>query len=112
MLLYLDISAEIRYRFWPGENEIGEGSGRGVAPLEGVVMSAITMAGLSASDAEEALVQVWLLLEEHRVASPEVAVKSLSDHVQIRFCFTLKEDADLVRSKLEDWAGKRGLRVH
>jgi hypothetical protein len=70
------------------------------------------MAGLSASDAEELLVQVWLLLEKHQLASPEVAVKSLSDHLQIRLRFTLKEDADLVGSKLEDWAVKRGLRVH
>jgi hypothetical protein len=75
-------------------------------------MSAITMAGLSASDAEEVLVQVWLILEKHQAASPEVAVKSLSDHLEIGLRFTLKEDADLVRSKLEDWAGKRGLRVH
>jgi hypothetical protein len=74
--------------------------------------SAVTMAGLSASDAEELLVQVWLLLEKHQLASPEVAVKSLSDHLQIRLRFTLKEDADLVGSKLEDWAVKRGLRVH
>src|SRR6267378_3928083 len=74
--------------------------------------SAVTMAGLSASDAEELLVQVWLLLEKHQVASPEVAVKSLSDRLQIRLRFTLKEDADLVGSKLEDWAVKRGLRVH
>ena len=75
-------------------------------------MSAITTAGLSASDAEEVIAQVWLLLEEHQIASPEVAVKSLSDHLQIRLRFTLKEDADLVRCKLKDWAGKRGLRLH
>jgi hypothetical protein len=72
-------------------------------------MSAITMAGLSASDAEKVLGQVWLLLEKHHVASPEMAVKSLSDHLQIRLRFTLKEDADLVRSELEDWAEKSGL---
>src|SRR6266404_9027746 len=75
-------------------------------------MSAITMAGLSASQAEKILVQVWLLLEKHQVASPEVAVKSLSDHLQIRLRFTLKEDAELVGSELKDWAGKQGLRVH
>ena len=75
-------------------------------------MSAITMAGLSASDAEEALVQIWLLLEEHQIASPEVAVKSHADHLQIRLLFTLGEDAHFVRSELEDWAGKRGLRMH
>jgi hypothetical protein len=73
----------------------------GCVRLEGVVMSAITMAGLSASDAEEVLVQIWLLLEEHRVASPEVAVKSLSDHLQIRLRFRSKEDADLIRSELQ-----------
>jgi hypothetical protein len=70
------------------------------------------MAGLSASDAEEVLVQVWLILEKHDVASPEMTVKSLSEHLQIRLRFMLKKDADLVRSKLEDWAGKHGLRVH
>jgi hypothetical protein len=74
--------------------------------------SAVTMAGISTSDAEELLVQVWLLLEKHQVASPEVAVKSLSHRLQIRLRFTLKEDADFVGSKLEDWAVKRGLRVH
>jgi hypothetical protein len=76
------------------------------------VWSSITMAGLSASDAEEVLVQVWLILEKHDVASPEMTVKSLSEHLQIRLRFMLKKDADLVRSKLEDWAGKHGLRVH
>jgi hypothetical protein len=79
---------------------------------EAALISAITIAGLSASDSEEVLVQVWLLLEQHQVASPEVAVKSLSDHPQIRLRFTLKEDADLVRSALKDWARKRGLRMH
>jgi hypothetical protein len=77
--------------------------------IEGVVMSAITMADLSASDAEELLVEVWLLLEKHQVASPKVAVKSLSNHLQIRLRFTLKQDADLVRSGLEDWTEKRGI---
>ncbi len=75
-------------------------------------MSAITMADLSASDAEEALVQVWLLLEKYRVASPEVVVISLSDRLQIRLFFTLKEDAKLVRARLKEWGGERGLRVH
>ena len=75
-------------------------------------MSAITMAGLSTSDAEEALVQVWLLLEKHQVASPEVVVISLSDRLQIRLFFTLKEDAKLVRARLKEWAGERGLRMH
>ena len=75
-------------------------------------MSAITMAGLSTSDAEKALVQVWLLLEKHQVASPEVVVISLSDHLQIRLFFTLKEDAKLVRARLTEWAGERRLRVH
>jgi hypothetical protein len=79
---------------------------------EAALISAVTIAGLSASDAEEVLVQVWLLLENHQVASPEMAVKSLSDHLQIRLHFTLEKDADLVRSGLKDWAGKRGLRVH
>jgi len=70
------------------------------------------MADLSASDAEEALVQVWLLLEKYRVASPEVVVISLSDRLQIRLFFTLKEDAKLVRARLKEWGGERGLRVH
>jgi hypothetical protein len=83
-----------------------------IADLDARLISTITIAGLSASDAEEVLVQVWLLLEEHQIASPEVAVKSLSDHLQIRLHFTLKKDADPVRSELKDWAGKRGLRVH
>jgi hypothetical protein len=72
----------------------------------------ITMAGLSTSDAEDILVHVWLLLEKHDVRSPEVAVKSRSEPLQLRLGFTLKEDADLVRSELEDWVEKRGLRVH
>ena len=75
-------------------------------------MSAITMADLSASDAEEALMQVWLLLEKYQVASPEVVVISLSDRLQIRLFFTLKEDAKLVRASLKEWAGERRLRVH
>ena len=72
-------------------------------------MSAITMTGLSASDAEEVLMQVWLLLEEHQVASPEVAVKPLSNHLQIRLRFRSEEDVDLIRSELKDWAKKSGL---
>jgi hypothetical protein len=72
----------------------------------------ITMAGLSTSDAEEILVQVWLLLEKHNVRSPEVTVKSFSAPLQLRLGFTLKKDADLVRSELYDWVEKRGLRVH
>jgi hypothetical protein len=72
----------------------------------------VTMAGLSTSDAEEILVQVWLLLEKHDVRSPEVAVRSFSEPLQLRLGFTLREDADLVRSELEDWVEKRGLRVH
>jgi hypothetical protein len=51
-------------------------------------MSAITMAGLSASDAEEA------------------------EHLQIRFFLTLNEDTDLVTAKLEEWAIQRGLDVN
>jgi hypothetical protein len=74
-------------------------------------MSAITMAGLSASDAEEALVQVWLLLEKHEVVSPEVVVVSISDHLRIRLFFALKKDADVVRLKLRDWAGVRRVPV-
>ena len=77
-----------------------------------VQTSVVIMADLSASDAEEVLAQVWLLLEKHQVASPHVAARSLSDHLQIRLRFALMEDADLVRSKLEEWAATRGLRVH
>jgi hypothetical protein len=80
--------------------------------VEMPIMSAITMADLSASDAEELIVQVWLLLEQQQVVSPEVVVKSLSDDLQIQLLFTLRGDADLVRSKLKDWAGNRGLRMH
>jgi hypothetical protein len=75
-------------------------------------MSAITMGGLSISDAEEALVQVWLILEKHQVASPEVAVQPRSDHHRICLFFSSKEDADLVRSKLKEWAEEHGSQVH
>jgi hypothetical protein len=75
-------------------------------------MSAITMTGLSASDAEEALVRVWLVLEKHEVASPEVVVISISDHLRIQLFFALREDADVVRLRLKDWVEVRGVPVH
>jgi hypothetical protein len=70
-------------------------------------MSAIMLAELSASDAENALVQIWLLLEKHEIASPEVVVVPISDHLRIRLIFASRSDAEVVRVKLRDWARQR-----
>jgi hypothetical protein len=74
-------------------------------------MSAIMLAELSASDAENALVQIWLLLEKHQIASPEVVVvpvsNRLSDRLRIRLIFASRRDAEVVRLKLGDWARQR-----
>ena len=70
-------------------------------------MSAIMLAELSASDAENALVQIWLLLEKHKIASPEVVVVPISDRLRIRLIFASRRDAEVVRLKLRDWARQR-----
>ena len=70
-------------------------------------MSAIIMAELSASDAENALVQIWLLLEERDIASPEVVVLPMSDRLRLRLIFASRSDAEVVRLKLRDWARQR-----
>jgi hypothetical protein len=75
-------------------------------------MSAIMMAELSASDAENALVQIWLLLEKHEIASPEVVVVPISDHLRIRLISASRSDAEVVRVKLRDWARQREAPIH
>jgi hypothetical protein len=75
-------------------------------------MSAIMMAELSASDAENALVQIWLLLEEHEIASPEVVVVPISDRLRLRLIFASRSDAEVVRLELRDWARQREAPIH
>ena len=70
-------------------------------------MSAIMLAELSASDAENALVQIWILLEKHKIASPEVVVVPMSDRLRLRLIFASRSDAEVVRLKLRDWAKQR-----
>jgi hypothetical protein len=67
-------------------------------------MSAITIAGLSASDAEEVLVQVWLLLEKYDIVSPEMTVKPLSEHPQIwhRFSYQSKVECGVEGKRSSD----------
>ena len=67
-------------------------------------MSAIMLAELSASDAENALVQIWLLLEKHEIASPEVVVVRISNRLRLRLIFASRSDAEVVRLELGDWA--------
>jgi hypothetical protein len=61
----------------------------------------VTLADLSESDAEKALVRIWLLLEKHEIASPKVVVLPISNHLRISLLFASKSDADAVRRKLE-----------
>jgi hypothetical protein len=61
----------------------------------------VTLADLSESDAEKALVQVWLLLEKHEIASPKVVVLPILKHLRIGLLFASKSDADALRCKLE-----------
>ena len=75
-------------------------------------MSAIMLAELSVSDAENALVQIWLLLEKHEIASPEVVVVPISDRLRIRLIFASRSDAEVVRVKLRDWARQREAPIH
>jgi len=75
-------------------------------------MSAIMLAELSASDAENALVQIWLLLEKHEIASPEVVVIPISDRLRLRLIFASRSDAEVVRVKLRDWARQREAPIH
>ena len=75
-------------------------------------MSAIMMAELSASDAENALVQIWLLLEKHKIASPEVVVVPTSDRLRLRLIFASRSDAEVVRLELRDWARQREAPIH
>jgi hypothetical protein len=61
----------------------------------------VTLADLSESEAEKALVQIWLLLEKHEIASPKVVVLPILDHLRIRLLFASRSDADLLRRKLD-----------
>ena len=59
----------------------------------------VTLADLSESDAEKALVRIWLLLEKHEIPSPKVVVLPILNHLRISVLFASKSDADAVRRK-------------
>jgi hypothetical protein len=61
----------------------------------------VTLADLSESDAEKALVQIWLLLEKHEIPSPKVVVQPILNYLRIGLLFASKSDADALRRKLE-----------
>jgi len=65
----------------------------------------VTLADLSESDAEKALVRIWLLLEKHEIASPKVVVLPILKHLRIGLLFASKSDADALRRKLEGLGG-------
>ena len=53
---------------------------------------------MSASDAELLTARLWMLLEEHQIASPKMRVKSRSPELTIVLLFKSKEDAELIAS--------------
>ena len=64
-------------------------------------MSVIRWERLSMADAEQVVAQIWRVLEEHRVASPRMALAVQgSDRVDLSLTFGAASDAELVRRAL------------
>lgn len=64
-------------------------------------MSVIRLDRLLMADAEHVMAQIWRALEDHRVASPKIAVTVQdSDRVDLWLTFGTASDAELVRCAL------------